>query len=410
LRTREGSTIRLLLTNGTLITLSPKSEGKILTYFQEPITASNRTFQETTTELSPSMVKFELSLGELIVETKKLTKSSSFDIHSPLGVAGIRGTAFRLRVDDSKQTLDVIRGQVDCQQGKGRVTSVIGGQANTATRGRISDPEDIAADAGQQIEQACASLGKEVGGRTVAELSQAHEKANPPLEISIQADGFEAELRRMIRRPRGQILQEDYDRVGSIHASSKNEDTANLKDLRFVQKLRNLTRINLTEQPISDLKPLVYCKNLNFLRFHGSMGSDFSVLSDLKKLEHVTLHAVGGIKFPHKLPPKLNSISFTGESYMKSWDFLKNLDELGSLKVSPTADFTSITKLKTLKRLVVEILPEVKEMPEPSIFQSFRHLETLTFQFRGVEKTLTDDDLNKLKAMLPEVEIKVTQE
>jgi len=100
-------------------------------------------------------------------------------------VAGIRGTAFRLRVDDSKQTPDVIRGQVDCQQGKGRVTSVIGGQANTATRGRISDPEDIAADAGQQIEQACASLGKEVGGRTVAQLSQAHEKANPPLEINI---------------------------------------------------------------------------------------------------------------------------------------------------------------------------------------------------------------------------------
>ena len=140
------------------------------------------------------------------------------------------------------------------------------------------------------------------------------------------------------------------------------------------------------------------------------MGSDFSVLSDLKKLEHVKLHAVGSIKFPHKLPPKLNSISFTGESYMKSWDFLKNLDELGSLKVSPTADFTSITKLKTLKRLVVESVPEVKERLEPAIFQSFRHLETLTFQFRGVEKTLTDDDLNKLKAMLPEVEIKVTQE
>ena len=213
LRTRANSTIRLLLTNGTLITLSPESEGKILTYFQEPISASDRTFQETTTELSPSMVKFELSLGELIVETKKLNKSSSFDIHSPLCVAGIRGTAFRLRVDKSKQSLDVIRGQVDCQQGKGRVTSVIGGQANTATRGRISDPEDIAFDAGQQIEQACASLGKEVGGLTIAQLSEKHEAANPPLRIEIQEDGFEAELRRIIRRPRGKILQEDYDRV-----------------------------------------------------------------------------------------------------------------------------------------------------------------------------------------------------
>ena len=105
--------------------------------------------------------------------------------------------------------------------------------------------------------------------------------------------------------------------------SSKNGDSASLKDLRFLQKLRNLTRINLTEQSISDLKPLVYCKNLNFLKLHGSMGSDFSVLSDLKKLEHVKLHAVGSAKFPHKLPPKLNSIAFTGRSHTKSWDFLK---------------------------------------------------------------------------------------
>jgi hypothetical protein len=408
LRTLANSTIRLLLTNGTLITLSPESEGKILTYFQEPISASDRTFQETTTELSPSMVKFELSLGELIVETKKLNKSSSFDIHSPLGVAGIRGTAFRLRVDKSKQSLDVIRGQVDCQQGKGRVTSVIGGQANTATRGRISDPEDIAFDAGQQIEQACASLGKEVGGRTVAQLSQAHEKANPPLEISIQADGFEAALRQKIRRPRGKILQEDYDRVGSIEASSENRDTANLKDLRFVQKLRNLTKINLTGQSISDLKPLVYCKNLKNLFFHGMGGLDFSVLSDLKKLENLKLHGVGSVKLPHKLPPNLNSIVCSGESYIKSWDLLKNLGELRSLMVSPTADFSSISKFKTLKFLTLEMAPEVKEMPELTIFQSFQNLETLTFYFRGVEKTLTVDDLNKLKVMLPEVEIQVT--
>ena len=57
LRTREGSNIRLLLTNGTLVTLSPVSEAKILTFFQETIAPSNRTFKETTEELSPSMVK-----------------------------------------------------------------------------------------------------------------------------------------------------------------------------------------------------------------------------------------------------------------------------------------------------------------------------------------------------------------
>jgi hypothetical protein len=254
LRTREGSHIRLLLTNGTLITLSPVSEAKILTYFQETIPPSNRTFKETTEELSPSMVKLDLSLGEMIVETKKLNKSSSLDITTPVAAAGIRGTAFRMRASESEQALEVLRGQVDCQQGKGRVTSVIGGQANTASKGRIEDPEGLSDDAGGAIEQTLSSLGEQVGGLTIAQLSEKHEAVNPPLKISIQADGFEAALRQKIRRPRGKILQEDYDRVGTIGAWDFSG--ANIKDIRFVQRLRKLTKITFINQPISDLSPL----------------------------------------------------------------------------------------------------------------------------------------------------------
>ena len=412
LRTREGSTIRLLLTNGTLITLSPKSEGKILTYFQEPITASNRTFQETTTELSPSMVKFELSLGELIVETKKLNKSSSFDIHSPLGVAGIRGTAFRLRVDKSKQSLDVIRGQVDCQQGKGRVTSVIGGQANTATRGRISDPEDIAADAGQQIEQACASLGKEVGGRTVAQLSQAHEKANPPLEINIQADGFEAALRQKIRRPRGEILQEDYDRVGTIGALDNSG--ANIKDIRFVQRLRKLTKITFVNQPISDLSPLASCTsikevtlnnlrkvtsikplesmiNIEILRIDGDM-------SALRKPE-LTLSKLVGLKYL--------CVQTRGLNYS---DFISNLNVLNRLVVPPTSDFATIANQKNIKFLEVFITSKTIHhgIPKLETFKDFQHLEKLVIYFHKTKRNISDNDLNQLRAMLLNTEVVVT--
>jgi hypothetical protein len=218
LRTREGSNIRLLLTNGTLVTLSPVSEARILTFFQETIAPSNRTFKETTDELSPSMVKLELSLGEMIVETKKLDKGSTFDIHGPVAVAGIRGTAFRLRASEGEQALEVLRGQVDCQQGRGRITSVIGGQANSASKRRIENPEGLSEDAGGAIEKTLSELGEQVGELTVAQLSEKHEAANPPLGIIIREDGFEAELRRMIRRPRGKILQEDYDRVGYVEA------------------------------------------------------------------------------------------------------------------------------------------------------------------------------------------------
>ncbi len=317
LRTRANSKIRLLLTNGTLITLSPESQAKILTYFQEPITASDRTFEQTTAEISPSMVKLELSLGEMIVETKKLNKSSSFDIHSPIAVAGIRGTAFRLRADDNGQALDVIRGQVDCQQGRGRVTSVIGGQANTATKGRISDPDDIAADAGAQIEQVCASLGKEVGGRTVSELSKAHNSANSPMDIEIGAEGFEAALRAKIRLPRGEILQQDYDRVGFVDAN-KRLTSANIKDIRFVQRLRNLTHISLVQQPISDLSPL-------------------STRSDVKE---VTLNDL---------------IKVTSIQPLESMTYLERLRLEGDMPALRKAELT-LSKLVGLKTLIVQDL------------------------------------------------------
>jgi len=397
-----------------LITLSPVSEAKILTYFQETIPPSNRTFKETTEELSPSMVKLELSLGEMIVETKKLTKSSSFDIHSPLGVAGIRGTAFRLRVDDSKQSLDVIRGQVDCQQGKGRVTSVIGGQANTATRGRISDPKDIAPDAGAQIEQACASLGKEVGGRTVAQLSQAHEKANPPLEINIQADGFEAELRRMIRRPRGQILQEDYDRVGYVSAGS-NEDDADIKDIQFVENLNNLTTLRLANQPISDLSPLVNCEKLFYVRISNLKNiTNIQMFSDLPNLTRLAISDMPNLNRPEHTLAKLNNLKelrlFKGANCKdKDWNFIKNLNNLEILMANPDADFLTISQLKTLKQLGVSWTEASgNQLPSLDQFKDFQHLEKLTFEFKGGEKTLTADDLNKLKGMLPGVELKVT--
>ena len=412
LRTREGSTIRLLLTNGTLITLSPKSEGKILTYFQEPITASNRTFQETTTELSPSMVKFELSLGELIVETKKLTKSSSFDIHSPLGVAGIRGTAFRLRVDDSKQTLDVIRGQVDCQQGKGRVTSVIGGQANTASKGRIEDPEGLSDDAGGAIEQTLSSLGEQVGGLTIAQLSEKHEAANPPLRIEIQEDGFEAELRRMIRRPRGKILQEDYDRVGGVEASSVNGNTANIKDIRFVENLRNLTYLGINAQPISDLQPLVNCQKLTYIFIQNSKNiSNIQVLTNLPNLTKLTMDNMSHLKRPEQTLAKLKNLKdlrLIFGTKLKDWSFIKNLNKLKKLFANPDADFPTISQLKTLKRLTVMCDQDSgNQLPGLDQFKDFQHLEQLEIQFYHTKRNISDNDLNQLRAMLPNTEVVV---
>jgi Leucine-rich repeat (LRR) protein len=395
-----------------LITLSPESQAKILTYFQEPITASDRTFEETTAEISPSMVKLELSLGEMIVETKKLNKSSSFDIHSPVAVAGIRGTAFRLRADDNGQSLDVIRGQVDCQQGRGRVTSVIGGQANTATKGRISDPEDIAADAGAQIEKVCASLSKDVGGRTVSELSQAHNSANPPMQINIGADGFEAALRAKIRRPRGEILQEDYDRVGSISAIDING--ANIKDIRFIQKLRNLKNVTLVDQPISDLSPLLSCTKLRDVGLNKLRKvTSIKPLESMVSLEELRVDGdMSALKKPELTLSKLVGLkTLTVQGYELNYsDFILNLNLLNYLIVPPTADFAAIAKQKNIKSLEVFIRPEnIDRLPRLETFRNFSHLERLKFGFFKCKKTLTEGEINQLNNLLPNVEVIVSE-
>jgi hypothetical protein len=411
LRTREGSNIRLLLTNGTLVTLSPVSDAKILTFFQESIAPSNRTFKETTEELSPSMVKLELSLGEMIVETKKLDKGSTFDIYGPVAAAGIRGTAFRLRASEGEQALEVLRGQVDCQQGNGRITSVIGGQANTASKGRIEDPEGLSEDAGGAIEQTLSALGEQVGGLTVAQLSEKHEAANPPLRIEIQEDGFEAELRRMIRRPRGKILQEDYDRVGYVEASSVNGETANIKDIRFVEKLRNLTTFGLVDQPISDLRPLANCQKIRDVYFFGMKKiTSIQVLESLPNLEILTLDKMQNWKRPEQTLAKLTrlkNLRLVLGTKLKDWSFIQNLKNLESMMLSPDADFQTIAQLKTLEHLELFLDSYGHELPSLDQFNNFQHLEKLQITFHNTKRNISDDYLNQLRAMLPNTEVVV---
>jgi len=330
-----------------------------------------------------------------------------------VAAAGIRGTAFRLRASESEQALEVLRGQVDCQQGRGRITSVIGGQANTASKGRIEDPAGLSDDAGGAIEQTLSSLGEQVGGLTIAQLSEKHEAANPPLTINIQEDGFEAELRRMIRRPRGKILQEDYDRVGYVKASDGLN--ANIKDLRFVENLRNLKYLQILDQPISDLRPLVNCQKLNDIFINGSKNIyNIQVLANLPNLTKLGMDTISHLKRPEQTLGKLKNLKVfrsVGGTNTKDWSFIKNLNKLEKLFANPDADFPTISQLKTLKRLILMCdVESSNQLPGLDQFKDFQHLENLGIWFFNTKRNISDNDLNQLRAMLPNTEVGVTVE
>ena len=70
-----------------IIRIQPNTLFSVRTFFQDDIGEINpkETFMEMSSELSPSMIKFKLEEGELVVETKKLDKKSSFFLETESG-------------------------------------------------------------------------------------------------------------------------------------------------------------------------------------------------------------------------------------------------------------------------------------------------------------------------------------
>ena len=94
--TGKGGQLVGLLSNGTLLTLDEETRMKVGTFKQEPFDAGGKKLADLPGEPSKSEVTLDLDFGSLVVKTKKLSKGSAFNINSPVGTAGIRGTEFQM--------------------------------------------------------------------------------------------------------------------------------------------------------------------------------------------------------------------------------------------------------------------------------------------------------------------------
>ena len=110
--TGSNSKAVLLLTNGSTLSLGSDARLELRSFFQERFDASNLKLDSLDKETSAGMVLLDLRVGDLVVDVKKLEKKSNFEITTPLGVAGIRGTSFGLNVDSGSTGLSVLSGKV----------------------------------------------------------------------------------------------------------------------------------------------------------------------------------------------------------------------------------------------------------------------------------------------------------
>ena len=134
--TGKGSKVVLLFSSGTITTLKEESVLNIKKFAQQkfdPTKAGKLTARKD--EPSPSETVIDLSLGDMVVDVKKLKKESSFNIDSPVGTAGIRGTIPRMKVvklpnGGFNQTTQMLKGKISYMpRGGGRPTLLGPGQS-----------------------------------------------------------------------------------------------------------------------------------------------------------------------------------------------------------------------------------------------------------------------------------------
>jgi hypothetical protein len=102
----------IIFSNGTTAEIRSNTELFFEKIWQLEFKSSKKNVSEIKQEISPCRIALNLEFGDLVVDVKKLNKSSSFLINSPLGVAGIRGTQFGFSVDKENLNLGVLEGKV----------------------------------------------------------------------------------------------------------------------------------------------------------------------------------------------------------------------------------------------------------------------------------------------------------
>ena len=137
--TGQGGNVLLLLSNGTVVTITENSKMRVDSFDQEPFESPGESVEDFKEEPSSSNVLVDLEVGSLVVQTKKLSKKSNFEINSPLGVAGIRGTEFKIGFDpEAGIQLDVTESTVAfTPRGSKRPMAVREGRGLSLSPGRI---------------------------------------------------------------------------------------------------------------------------------------------------------------------------------------------------------------------------------------------------------------------------------
>lgn len=95
IRTAGGASVVLVFANGSSVHVGENSRLAIEEFKMDPLDETIAV-ANLTREPSVSKTRLNLSYGEMVGNVKTLNSASSYDVRTPIGAAGIRGTTFRI--------------------------------------------------------------------------------------------------------------------------------------------------------------------------------------------------------------------------------------------------------------------------------------------------------------------------
>ena len=107
IQTGKEASVVLLFDNGTTVNIKPETEFAVEKFAQDPFDANGVDYQTLKSEPSSSVTRLNVPEGTIVLDIAKLKKDSSFQIATPVGSAGIRGTSLGITSSKSNQATPV---------------------------------------------------------------------------------------------------------------------------------------------------------------------------------------------------------------------------------------------------------------------------------------------------------------
>ena len=150
------------MTNGSLISIGENSRVVLDNLWQTQFTRTNQKINQLSTEPSQSRTSLQLDYGDMTLQVKKLNRGSSFSIRSRYGVAGIRGTKFRLSSRDDKSKLSVAEGVVDYRDSQNKIFSVKQDRTLTAQKNINTSQKELDDEEKKKINESLAKASEDL--------------------------------------------------------------------------------------------------------------------------------------------------------------------------------------------------------------------------------------------------------